>query len=536
MSEVSDQGTDSLLIFTNFISDNMISIVILVIIVIYRKGFSDLLTRLTGFDFSNGNSKVGVQAAAPNLAATHGSKVIEQTDSSHEDAEETTIDVKPDEKDWYPTVNKALDIGDLEQAEAIFEMYKVEEKDPKTLFRSKCIFQYLMYRKGNVSNSLLLLEQLIDKIEDGDKDEENRFYCLIWLSWALSETEQFEREIALWTGVLNKFESETFKVKVIVELALAYKNNNQLDLSKKVLLDMMTSTNTSKNISALFVSLSAIEKELGNVQHAAFCLDKAVECNPENLDGMFNAAYSASNNNAPELAICNYNLLTKMSPNSALAINNLGVAISEAGLKIKSVDNYRLASQKENTLAMSNQGYSLLDAGFIDEAEEIADKALKLENPHANIFALKSKIEDKRKEEKKKWEELLSNSTKTQVNIRKYTDKYYQGQLSELVGSWLLNKSIEIEIENGKTLDFEWESPPEALGQKYKFEISGSIHNATFTGLFSKKAQGKATQNLFFDKYDRNIECFGYVDKNSLIIFPRRSNEDLPLDVTINRK
>ncbi len=41
MSEVSDQGTDSLLIFTNLISDNMISIVILVINVIYRKGFSD---------------------------------------------------------------------------------------------------------------------------------------------------------------------------------------------------------------------------------------------------------------------------------------------------------------------------------------------------------------------------------------------------------------------------------------------------------------------------------------------------------------
>ncbi len=37
----------------------------------------------------------------------------------------------------------------------------------------------------------------------------------------------------------------------------------------------------------------------------------------------------------------------------------------------------------------------------------------------------------------------------------------------------------------------------------------------------------KANQNLFLDKYDRNIECLGYVDKSSLIIFPRSSSEDL---------
>ncbi|MEZ9763518.1 hypothetical protein AB4278_11455 [Vibrio splendidus] len=536
MSEVSDQDTDNLLIFTNFISDNMIWIVILVIIVVYRKGFSDLLTRLTGFDLSNGNSKVGVQAAAPSITSTNESKAIEQTDSSQDVPEETTIHVKPDEKDWFPAVNQALDIDDLTKAEAIFEMYKVEEKDPKKLFKSKCVFQYLMYRRGNVSNSLLLLEQLTDKIEDEDKDEDHRFYCLIWLSWALSETEQFEKEIALWTKALNKFESESFKVKVVVELALAYKNNNQLDPAKKVLLDTLTSTNASKNISVLFVSLSAIEEKLGNVLHATFCLDKAVEYNPENLDGMFNAAYSASNNKAPELAICNYNLLTKVSPNNALALNNLGVATSEAGLTIKSVENYRLAAQKENTLAMSNQGYSLLNAGFIDEAEEIADKALKLENTHTNIFDLKSRIEEKRKEEKKKWEELLSNSTKQQVNIRKYTDKYYQGKLSELVGTWVLNKSIEIKIESGNILNVEWETALELLGQKFQCEVTGSIHNATFTGVFSKKPLGRTSQNLFFDQQDRSIECFGYVDKNSLIIFPRSNDEALPSDVTMHRK
>ncbi len=57
---------------------------------------------------------------------------------------------------------------------------------------------------------------------------------------------------------------------------------------------------------------------------------------------------------------------------------------------------------------MSNQGY-FLDAGFIDEAEDIADKALKLENPHANIFALKIenwKISRKVRRKRKKWEEL----------------------------------------------------------------------------------------------------------------------------------
>ncbi len=81
-------------------------------------------------------------------------------------------------------------------------MYKVEEKDPKTL-SCACIFLLLMYRKGNVS-TLYHWSKLIDKIEDGDKDEENRFYCLIWLSWALSETEQFEREIALFCDKSTK--------------------------------------------------------------------------------------------------------------------------------------------------------------------------------------------------------------------------------------------------------------------------------------------------------------------------------------------
>ena len=71
---------------------------------------------------------------------------------------------------------------------------------------------------------------------------------------------------------------------------------------------------------------------------------------------------------------------------------------------------FQRAESQGDTLAMSNLGFRLLRAGFIDEAAELANKAVKLETYHANITDLLKRLKEAPEEEEKKEAEALEKT------------------------------------------------------------------------------------------------------------------------------
>ena len=151
------------------------------------------------------------------------------------------------------------------------------------------------------------------------------------------------------------------------------------------------------------------------------------------------------------------NSLLYSNISTTLAMNNLAVCAQDAGLKVKAVENYKNSSKYDNTLAMANCGYLLLNAGFCQEAEEIARKASQMESPHENIFSLLSKIRETQKEQDKKWDELKDLFMEYQKDIRKYIESYYGESIAGFDGNWTTKdgKSIGIQVSNNK-LNVTW--------------------------------------------------------------------------------
>jgi hypothetical protein len=90
--------------------------------------------------------------------------------------------------------------------------------------------------------------------------------------------------------------------------------------------------------------------------------------------------------------------------------NNIGVSFGEFGLPLKGVEAFRRAADAGETLAMSNLGNKLLNAGFFDYADAECKKALAIPDYHKNVAILLNRLKDAPEEEEKKLQATLEEA------------------------------------------------------------------------------------------------------------------------------
>ncbi|MUK94789.1 hypothetical protein GNP80_20495 [Aliivibrio fischeri] len=527
MSEVTGQGGNSLIILTEFLTNNIGWVSFIVFIIFYKQGLSNLLTRITGLNFSNGESKLGLDAAPPSNI-----EVI------HQESEEATIESKHQEQleivrndteieDWFSIVNKHLENNNVDKAKKAFKAYELEEEDQDKLYEDKGLFLFLVYSKANDLTVIPLLEKHINE----SINEKQRYSALIWLSFCFNNSKQFNRNIELWLNEISNFKSEEVKINATEQLARAYSTNSDFEEAKQVLIKKLSTIKNNKQKSSFYSTLARVEEELGNKTISAYCLDKAVEYNPENLDELFNSAYNASEAGVHELAISNYSLLTDMNPKNSTAWNNLGVEAKEIGLKAKSVENYIKAAALNETLAMANEGYALLNAGFIDEAESKVKKALECSDIHNNIHSLMSKISSVKKEEEKKWIEIQKTASQKQRKLRKYIEKYYLGVSDSFHGEWFIKNGDKVTLCFDNEIKISWEQTLGISRNKTNFTITGLITGGTFKGQYKSESVEQANTTILGIVGNLNVDCLGYVDGNEVHIFSLGKDKDISIEL-----
>lgn len=153
-------------------------------------------------------------------------------------------------------------------------------------------------------------------------------------------------------------------------------------------------------------TLAQIEKE-DELEIAS--LERCVELRPADWQLRFNLAYKHSQCENNDMAFHHY---IRIPPRlrDAATWNNLGVSFSNFDMPAKSNSAFQRAENQGETLAMSNLGFRLLRAGFIEEAAERAKKAVKLEAYHANITDLLKRLKEVPDEEEKKEAETLEKA------------------------------------------------------------------------------------------------------------------------------
>jgi tetratricopeptide (TPR) repeat protein len=138
--------------------------------------------------------------------------------------------------------------------------------------------------------------------------------------------------------------------------------------------------------------------------------------------------YAYSEAGFPRLALLHYNKLVSLQHQNDMAWNNYGVVLDELGLPGQSADAYRIASDKSNTLAMSNISNRLLAGGFFDEADRLLEKARSLEEVHPNIGLSMSALDDARKSETDRLDGVLKSARSAQQFIREFSATHLAGE------------------------------------------------------------------------------------------------------------
>lgn len=523
-------------IITSFLTENSVIILLLTLLIICRDSISSFISRLTSLSYKNGASEVGVSAAAPHSPTEKSTIDLQNADEKPlKQSEEAEIEDKTKEKSWFSEMYKAFEDGELILAEQIFKKYALEEEDSSKLEENKALYLFFKFELGKDNSAIKQLEELARNA----KTDESKVSCSTWFSFYLSDSMQYKKEIALWQRVKNEVKSEPQVTKAIIYLAYALNKDNQASDARELLIARLSMTDDGEQKSEIFEALSKIEESLGNKTISVYCKDKSLEFDPDNRDELFNSAYSASNENIDAIAIGNYLRLLRIDGDNPTALNNLGVRAQEAGLKTKAIDYYKKSAKNKNTLAMANQGYLLLEAGFTDEAEQIANSALELEDTHQNVYSLITAIHKKKDEQKKEWERLSEKSLAHQKSIREYIEKHYLGEPKELEGNWFARGRFPVTITiTDNKLDASWEEPIQSNNGTYSASLTGTVSGASFSGVYSRKPnKEKANSLLGLGIATTSNACIGFIsdNKENFTLISPKLNDDFSLCFSKNR-
>lgn len=137
--------------------------------------------------------------------------------------------------------------------------------------------------------------------------------------------------------------------------------------------------------------------------------EKLLELCPSDSAARFSLAYNYGQAGHNELSLYHY-LKIPFHERDAAAWNNLGFQYGGLDLNSKSVRAYRRAESLGETLAMSNIAHNLAAAGFLPEAEEICNRALKIKDYHKNIGGVITRMKAIQEEEDEKENDNLKKA------------------------------------------------------------------------------------------------------------------------------
>ena len=530
MTNTSNTALEITKIITVFLSENSFSILFLILLIICKNAISNFISRLTSFSFKNGESELGMNAAAPLIENERKSDKYPSADEKPTDQdEEPGLESKAKKESWFSEMYSAFESGKFEVAEAAFKKYALEEKDEIKFEENKALYLYFKFEKGKDNSAIIELGELA-RIA---KTEESKLNTLAWLSLCLNNSMQHKKDVDLWEKAVGEMKSMPLVTQAIVHLAYALNKDNKPSKAREILISRLSKIDEEVQKANIFEALSKIEESLGNKTVSIYCKDKSLEFDPHNRDELFNSAYTASNESVDDISISNYLRLIRIDSENSTALNNLGARAQEAGLKIIAVGKYKKAASHKNTLAMANQGYLLLEAGFTEEAEEIANKALSLEDTHKNVHSLITAISNKREEQRKEWEKLSEKSLDRQKLIRSYIEQYYLGSPKELEGEWFVKGSFETKISIiDDKMESTWEEPAFALGgSKYSVKLTGSVSGSTFSGQYTRKSIEETPRGLLGLVGNTSMTCIGFVSDNrgKLTIIATKLEDDFSM-------
>jgi tetratricopeptide (TPR) repeat protein len=361
------------------------------------------------------------------------------------EAKPATSDKPKDEDETEDSLEPQLSWGQDEYDQAAFRTI-LFRRDSAVFDKIDAAYRESPLSKGGalaiweamVEWSRMLADQKADfeKIKKAVKADPNNSQVYRYLangySWYgehLLAAQAYESESEYGASELDKLRS---LISAAREYALAQQKARSNEIVEKIKLKISDDLELTRSLLSYFKEQAELDKE---EQFQLAVMEEIVALRPTDTAARFSLAYQHSQVGNHDMALYHYQKIPHFARDPT-TWNNLGVSYGEFGMRIKSVEAFRLSEKENETLAMSNLGFKLLRAGFLAEAQQEADKAIAIKSYHANVPELIKRLKEAPKEEQDKLEETLDKVKAKADFYRKAADGVLKSSPTTIASSW----------------------------------------------------------------------------------------------------
>lgn len=415
----------------------MICITIIIIVYIFKESISELVKKIKNIDIKRKNT-------------IQETKLKISTDETVElNIKNTVLENNIIENDEVLN-SDIIDVFELlrsqkeDEAEKLFKVVIQNEKDLEKKERMNFFYDYYIYVYGIKLDYNDLENKYIKS------NNSNDFKALIYRK--LSELEEkygklikaieyIEKSIEIGTT------TDENPIDVVTRLRLLRENKSEYNL-QKIIEEYDNSDSSKKQKYKFFKALS--ELYIKDEKYSLILLEYGTQYVLNDCDALFHLAYTIKDE---EKSLYYYKKVLDLNENFITAKNNIGVCCQNLEMKIKAVKYYKEAKKSGMTLAGSNLGLKLLNAGFVDEVTEIIKWARGCGEYDENIDSLQTSLNENIKKENEKFNKYIENA-KIKNRFLDETGIYYINKnIISMRGLWKADDNLSFEIsgkENGK--------------------------------------------------------------------------------------
>jgi len=377
-----------------------------------------------------------------------------------------------------------------------------------------------------------------------------------FLALAYGKYDEHNRAAIQFENAAQKAGNKLDEMKLYGQAALSYTQSSQKYESDITIEKMKEIIPAVENGEVELIKVLCKISEITDDQDLFFGLsEKLLQISPDDIDSRFQLAYKYSTSNKDELALFHY-LKIPEGLRGLGSWNNLGVGFDKFDLTNKAVKAYRQAEKLEETLAMSNLANKFIKAGFLEEAEDICNRALTHKNYNKNILDSISRIKAIPDEEEKQEKTITAGAKTLSEFYRDYGHASLKSSIVNHVGQWkgpLCDFNLSIKdnqlIATGKYMQLGVSAfglafaggmlPGLGTPKKeiwYEVMYEGKIFGQTAKCIFTKKEAGEAmpTRGLLGGQMGTQVLMIISDSLREIKVY-EKSSGDAPIFYNLNR-
>ena len=436
----------------------------IVILIIYRKPFREFLEAAKLIKIKGPGVEASLERDSSQGAGSSASK-----DEATPPIPAPSINDLPEQKSEHATpfwdMYHALANKKPSDAKEAFERLQAEEKDFSKRDKNEIFYLQLKYVKLGDTAAL-------QKLDDFSKDPRTRSDASYWLAYCHEYSRNYPKAIEVAQKALSFEMTDDDRSAQLRLIARCFQALGKPDEAISTLTDGLSKVQENKAVASLYKALADVYKKMDERIMEAVALQKALQFEPENTDILFAAAYAQSNTDLFTLGVLNYSTLIRFEPENQAALNNMGVACAELDAPFKAVSFYTQAVEHNYTLAMANLAYKYIGEGFLKEANDILEKAMKLDSPHKNVGEAWARLQAEKEKEISIWDDAIKLGTTYQQFFWNYGEACFHNSPVSFTGKWKSPTGNVISIlHTEKNITGKFEA--ETTGEELQGDVSG---------------------------------------------------------------